>query len=102
YVVVVRICEVGVPLISVVGPGDFLLVERVTDVTQRRRRNGEDAFVGISDVGVRVSAITVESGIVVVEQVVVAGLAIGFDGSAEGLQIIDDWSHAGRSGIVAG
>ena len=54
-----------------------------------RGRNGEDGVVG-AGVGVGVVAVAEEARIVVVEQVVVAGIAIGLHGMRKRLQVIHD------------
>jgi hypothetical protein len=65
--------EIGVPLVAVIGPGDVLFDQPVSDGVQGRRRNREHGFVGVADVGVGVgaAAAAVVSGVVIVEQIVV-------------------------------
>src|SRR5579863_8102577 len=59
-----------------------------------------NGVVGI-DVGVRISAVAEVTRVVVVEQVVVAGIAIGIDLRRQRLEIIHDRGHAGLGHIGA-
>src|SRR4029077_11732676 len=80
---------------------DVLFVQLVADVAEGRWRNGEDGLVGIANVGIRASAITVVSGIVIVEQIVVSRIAIRTDGAVERMQIAHHRTNARRSCVRA-
>ena len=70
----IGIGHVVVPLIAVVLPGNVVREHVVADAGHGGRRNGEDGVVG-AGVGIGVVAVAEVAGVVVVQQVVVAGFA---------------------------
>src|SRR5260370_40581773 len=99
HIVPIWIGQVGAPLVAVVRPRDFLLVQFIANVAQRRWGNSEDGLVGIADVGIRVSAVTVVAGIVVIQKIEVIRIAAGTDGFAQRAQIVGDRGDAGLGRI---
>ena len=70
----VLIVEVGVELVAVIFPRDVLLEQRVADVANARRWNGERRVVHVL-VGVGIRTITKIAWVVVVQDVVMSRLA---------------------------
>ena len=94
----VGIVHVVVPLIAIVLPGDLVGVQVVADAGHRRGRNRKGRIGGIL-VDVGVFAVAEPSRIVVVEQIVVALLAVRID--VDGLQVGNDLADAGLAGVRA-
>src|ERR1700694_1543942 len=102
---VVELVFVGeelIPLIAIVFPGDVLFKEHVGNAALARPGNRKWSVIHkVIDVGVR--AITEIARIVVVQQIVVAFLAVRVDWPRERPQVLADLSYArlGRVGAVA-
>src|SRR6266566_5871652 len=94
--------EVMIPLIAIVFPGDVLFKEHVGDAALVRPRNRKWSVIHKA-FGVSVRAITEIARIVVVQQVVVAFLAVRVDWPRERPQVFADLSYARliRVGAVA-
>src|SRR5438445_2679053 len=94
--------EVLIPLIAVIFPGDVLFKEHVGDAALVRPGNRKRSVIH-KVIGVSVRAITEIAGIVVVQQVVVAFLAVWVDWPRERPQVFADLSYARllRVGAVA-
>src|SRR6202034_2363820 len=96
----VRIVHIVVPLVAVVLPGNIVLDHVVADAGHRRRRNGEDRVVGIG-IGVGVLAVAEVAGVVVIQQIVAALLAMRRDRSREHVEVPDDRRDAGLGDVLA-
>src|SRR5580765_1678061 len=96
----VFVAEVGVPLVAVVFPGDARFKEHVGDAALVDRRNGER---GVEDVvvGIGVGAIAKVARVVIIEQIVVAGIAVGIDRALERSEIVAQRAGAGRIQVGA-
>src|SRR5580693_4073137 len=94
------VASVVVPLIAVVLPRNALRDEFVTDAGNRGGRNRED---GVGGVGIqeRVFAATEVAGVVVVQQVVVAGLAARIHWFRERREVFQNRGDAGLRGVSA-
>src|SRR5258708_2367029 len=94
--------EVPIPLIAIVFPGDVLFKEHVGDAALVRPGNRKRSVIR-KVIGVGVSAIAKISRVVVVQQVVVAFLAVRVDWPRERPQVFADLSYARllRVGAVA-
>src|SRR5712664_509273 len=102
---VVELVLVGeelIPLIAVVFPRDVLFEEHVGDAALARGWNGERRVVNKA-VGVSVGTVAKISGIVVVQQIVVAFLAVRADGASQRAEVIPNGPNARlrRVGAVA-
>jgi hypothetical protein len=93
-VVAIWIGQVSVPLFAVVSPGDVALNQRIANRAQRGRRNREYRLVGVADIGIGIAAVTVVAGVVVVEQVIVSGGAVGLYRPAERIQVVEHLANA--------
>src|SRR5579859_1642001 len=80
-IVVVGIRKVSAPLISVVGPGNVAGDQLIADGGDGRGRNGEDGGTGIADVTVGILSVAVVAGVVVVQEIKLAGFAARIDRS---------------------
>src|SRR5580658_1224482 len=94
----IRIGYVVVPLITVVFPGDIGIVEVITNARRRRRRNRERR-VGWALVDEGIVAVAEPARIVVVDQIVVIGLAARID--VQPGEVGNDWFHARLTQIRA-
>src|SRR5579859_1001253 len=74
-IVVVGIRKVSAPLISVVGPGNVAGDQLIAD--------GGDGGTGIADVTVGILSIAVVAGVVVVQEIKLAGFAARIDRSGQ-------------------
>src|SRR5467141_2310861 len=94
--------EVLIPLIAIVFPGDVLFKEHVGDAALVRPGNRKWSVIH-KVVGVGVGAVAKISGIVIVQQVVVAFLAVRVDWPRERPKVFADLSYARliRVGAVA-
>src|SRR6266481_2421165 len=94
--------EVPIPLIAIVFPGDVLFKEHVGDAALVRPGNRKRSVIH-KVIGVGVSAIAKISRVVVVQQVIVAFLAVWVDWPRERPQVFADLSYARllRVGAVA-
>src|SRR6201999_3570794 len=95
-----RVGYIVIPLVAVVLPGDVGGDERVANAGRGRRRNGEYRVRGI---GIRecVVAVSEVSRIVVVQQVIMTGVAVRADRTRKRLKIADDGSDSRLSGVGA-
>src|SRR6185437_9140028 len=96
----VFVIEISVPLVAIVLPRNVLFEKRVADVAHGRRRNRERCVVN-EGVGGSVCAIAEVTGIVIVQQVVVAGFAIRIDFARKRLEEAHDRTDAVLRGIRA-
>src|ERR1700719_669361 len=90
----VFIGQVGIPLVAVILPGNTGGHQHVRDGVLLGRRNGERS-VGDVVVGVSVGAVAEVAGIVVVEQIVVAGIALGIYFIRQADQVFQNGADAG-------
>src|ERR1700722_1874322 len=96
----VFIAEVGVPLIAVILPRNTGGHQHVGDGVLLGGRNGERR-VGDVVIGVGVGAVAEVAGIVVVEQIVVARIALGIYFVWQADQVFQDRADAGTVGMGA-
>ena len=75
---VVGVLEVAIELVAEVSPGNAFGVERVADGAHARGRNRVDIVVGVN-VGISVGAVAEIAGIVVVDEIIMARLAVRLD-----------------------
>src|SRR5712664_3203655 len=94
--------EVLIPLIVVGLPRDVVFKQYVSDAALARGWNGERRVVNKA-VGVSVGTVAKISGIVVVQQIVVAFLAVRADGASQRAEVIPNGPNARlrRVGAVA-
>src|ERR1700743_2140093 len=87
-------------MVAVVFPRDIGFEERIANARSGRRRNGEYGVIGV---GIRecIAAVSEVSGIVVVQQVIVAGLAVRVDRTDQRLKVVDNGSHTRLGGVRA-
>ena len=83
----IRIFEIGIPLIAVIGPGHALVDQRVADGAHVRRRDRVDIIVLIG-IRIGVAAVAEVTWIVVVDKIVMTLLAIGIDLVGERLEVV--------------
>jgi hypothetical protein len=74
----VRVVDVVIPLVAIILPGDVACVQAVADAPGRNRRDRERRVARVA-VEIGAIAVTEIAGVVVVEQIVVAGFAIRID-----------------------
>ena len=92
---IVQLIGVGhivIPLIAVIFPGDIGGDQLIANAAHRRGRNCEHGVVRIR-VGKRVVAVAEVAGVVVIQQIVVAGFAVGIDRLRQRLEVIHDWTR---------
>jgi hypothetical protein len=100
-VVIVGILQILAPLIAVILPRDLLLIQPIADGWQSGWRNREDRLLGISDVSISVAAVAIVPRIVVIEEIVVSGIAVGSHRAVQRSQVIYDRTDAGCTRIRA-
>src|SRR6266702_2912921 len=98
-VLVVRVVLIDVPLIAVVLEGDVFLLQSISDGAQFGWRHGKDGVLGVG-VGIGVGAVAEVAGVVVVEQIIVAGLAVRFDVVGQRTEIAENGGDA--RGVAVG
>ena len=88
-----QVSDRAVPMSAVVPEGDVLLQQRIADVANVYRRQGEGGRIQ--------GPVLFIAGVVVVQQVVMAVLATRFYGVLKRLQVIGDHGNAGLPDISA-